>query len=105
LKRAILVLQGRHRDMEKFSGFMYRRGASFNSVSGGVPVYDGSKWNWAPGNDMFLDERGVEHWKTAFYNFEGWDIKTGYPTRKTLEDLGLKNVAEVLETRKKVGSA
>ena len=104
LKRAILVLQGRNRDMEKFSGFMYRPGASFNSVSGGVPVYDGSKWSWAPGNDMFLDERGVEQWKTAFYRFEGWDTKTGYPIRKTLEDMGLMNVADVLQAKNKLGA-
>jgi hypothetical protein len=38
-------------------------------------------------------------WKTAFYKVEGWDPKTGYPARKTLEDLGLKHVADVLAAR------
>jgi aldehyde:ferredoxin oxidoreductase len=104
LKRAILVLQGRNRDMEKFSGFMYRPGASFINVGGGVPVYDGSQWSWVPGDDMILDERGVEQWKTAFYKFEGWDAETGYPKRKTLEDLGLKNVADILQAKNKLGS-
>jgi aldehyde:ferredoxin oxidoreductase len=105
LKRAIMVLQGRNRDMEKFSGFMYKAGASFINVGGGVPTYDGSKWTWVPGDDMILDERGVEQWKTAFYKFEGWDVKTGYPNRKTLEDLGLKNVADVLQAANKLGSS
>jgi aldehyde:ferredoxin oxidoreductase len=103
LKRAILVLQGRNRDMEKFSGFMYRPGASHVSITGGVPAYDGSKWDWIPGNDMYLDEQGVEQWKTAYYKIEGWDTRTGSPSRKTLEDLGLKNVADALQAKGKLG--
>ncbi len=104
LKRAIFVMQGRHRDMEKFSGFMYRPGASAASFGGGLPVFDGSKWDWMPVRDMFLEEQGVERWKTAFYQFEGWDAKTGYPNRKTLEGLGLKHVADVLQAKDKLGS-
>ncbi len=104
LKRAIMVLQGRNREMEKFAGFMHKPGASFPSRGGGVPVYDGSKWDWTPGDDMYLDEQGVEQWKTAFYKFEGWDTKTGYPNRKTLEDLDLKNVADLLQAKNKLGS-
>ena len=69
-----------------------------------MPVYDGSKWDWVPGNDMMLDEGGVEQWKTAFYKLEGWDTQTGYSIRKTLEDLGLKNVADVLQAKNKLGS-
>jgi aldehyde:ferredoxin oxidoreductase len=53
---------------------------------------------------MYLEERGVEQWKTAFYTLEGWDAKTGYPNRKTLEDLGLKSVADTLQARNKLGS-
>ena len=97
-------MQGRHRDMEKFSGFMYRPGASAASFGGGLPVFDGSKWDWMPVRDMFLEEQGVERWKTAFYQFEGWDAKTGYPNRKTLEGLGLKHVADVLQAKDKLGS-
>jgi len=101
LKRAIMVLQGRHRDVEKFSGFMFKPGAGF--PHGGVPVYDGSRWSWVPGTDMYLDESGVEQWKTAFYTLEGWDPKTGYPTRKTLESLGLKHVADILQGKGRLG--
>jgi aldehyde:ferredoxin oxidoreductase len=103
LKRAILVLQGRNRQMEKFSGFMYKPGASHTIVTGGVPVYDGSNWNWAHAKDMYLDERGVEQWKTAYYNLEGWSAETGSPKRKTLEDLGLKDAAAALEKKNKLG--
>jgi hypothetical protein len=33
----------------------------------------------------------------VFYELRGGDKKTGAPTRKTLEGLGLKNVADDLE--------
>jgi aldehyde:ferredoxin oxidoreductase len=31
-----------------------------------------------------------------YYNLMGWDLKTGKPYRKTLEDLGLEDVARDL---------
>jgi aldehyde:ferredoxin oxidoreductase len=104
LKRAILVLQGRNREMEKFSGFMYKPGASHANVMGGVPIYDGSKWSWTTGLDMYLDKQGVEQWKTAFYRIEGWDVNSGAPTRKTLEDLELKHAADALQSKNKLGA-
>ena len=42
-------------------------------------------------------------WKTHFYKVEGWDLKTGYPKRRTLEDLGMKKVADVLQAKSKLG--
>ncbi len=105
MKRAIFVLQGRTREIEKFAGYMYRRGASMANFGTMLPVYDGSNWEWANCRELYLDEEGVEHWKTAFYKTEGWDAETGYPKRKTLEDLGMKHVADVLEANNKLGSA
>jgi aldehyde:ferredoxin oxidoreductase len=52
---------------------------------------------------MYLQEEGVEQWKTAFYRLEGWDTQTGYPKRETLEALGLKNAADMLQARNKLG--
>jgi aldehyde:ferredoxin oxidoreductase len=49
---------------------------------------DEAKWN------EMLDE---------YYEIHGWDRQTGYPTRKTLEDLGLKKAAEDLERIGKLG--
>lgn len=40
--------------------------------------------------DRMLDEH-YQHW--------GWDVQTGIPTRKTLEVLGMKDVADELEMR------
>ena len=68
-----------------------------------MPTYDGSKWDWVNCRDLYIDVKGLEQWKTAFYKVEGWDPQTGYPKRKTLEDLGMKHVADLLQSRNKLG--
>ena len=70
-----------------------------------MPICDGSKWEWVNCRELYLEDKGVEQWKTHFYNIEGWDTKTGYPKRKTLEDLGMKQVADVLQAKNRLGSA
>jgi aldehyde:ferredoxin oxidoreductase len=55
--------------------------------------------------ELHLDDAGVKRWKTAFYTTEGWDPHTGYPTRKTLENLGLKYAADVLQASNKLGTS
>ena len=55
--------------------------------------------------DMEFKRRFIDKWKTHFYNVEGWDEESGYPKRQTLEDLDMKNVADVLQEREKLGSA
>lgn len=104
LVRAVFVMQGRNRATEKFSAYMYRPGASCAHNQPSLPVYDGAKWDWKNCSDLYLSEEGVERWKTAFYEFEGWNSKTGYPKRVTLEKLGLGFVADVLQDRKKLGA-
>jgi aldehyde:ferredoxin oxidoreductase len=104
LERAIRVAQGRHRDQEKFAPFMYMPGASFSTISGGIPVYENGKWSWQALLDLYLDDAGVELFKTRYYQLEGWDINTGWPARKTLEGLGLKRVADTLAKRAKLGA-
>ena len=103
LKRAIRVLQGRHRDQEVFSGFMYKPGASHMNIGGGMPLWDGTEWKHDGMMDMYLSEAGVETWKSHFYILEGWDNYTGWPTRATLTDLGLGDVADVLAAKGKLG--
>ncbi len=105
LKRAIFVLQGRTRETEKFAGYMYRPGASMANFGTRLPVYDGSEWAWVDCRDLYLDDGGVERWKTAFYRIEGWDARTGYPGRGTLEALGLGHAADALEAAGKLGRA
>ena len=101
--RAIFAIQGKNRDVEKFSGYMYRPEASNANYSTTIPVFNGSKWDWTECGDLYLDRDGVEHWKTAFYNSEGWDPKTGNPGGKTLKKLGLSGIAETLEKKGKLG--
>ena len=99
LERAIRVAQGRHREQERFAPFMYMPGASYTTMTGGVPVYENGKWSWQTLLDMYLDDDGVELFKTNFYKLEGWDINTGWPTRNTLEGLGLKHIADSMASR------
>jgi len=103
LKRSIFVLQGRTRESEKFAGYMYRPGASMANFGTTLPVFDGSAWDWVDCKALYLDDAGVERWKTAFYRIEGWDEETGCPRRKTLEGLGLKHVADTLQSRNRLG--
>ena len=69
-----------------------------------MTVYKNGQWAMEEMGDMYLDKAGWEHWKTEYYKVEGWDVNTGWPTRKTLEELGLKNVADALKKAGKLGS-
>jgi aldehyde:ferredoxin oxidoreductase len=51
-----------------------------------------------------LDKARFEEFKTKFYNLEGWDTRSGWPKRRTLESTGLKFVADELEKNKKLGT-
>lgn len=46
-----------------------------------------------------LDRDDMEIAKTMFYEEMGWDVKTGIPTRKTLEKFDLDYMADDLEAR------
>jgi aldehyde:ferredoxin oxidoreductase len=105
LERAIRVMHGRSRQTEDFFPYMYKPGASGFAVYGGVPIYENGKWRNDAAPDMYLDRKGVDDFKTHFYALEGWDKEHGWPTRKTLEDFGLKKVADTLAASGKLGAA
>jgi len=102
VERAIRVMAGRHRNDEKFAPFMFMPGATFN-MSGAKPVYQDGKWSFENQSDLYLDKEGVEQFKTHFYALEGWDTSNGWPTRKTLEGLGLGKIAEVMAAKNRLG--
>ena len=104
MERAIRVMAGRHRDKEQFAPFMFMPGATFNLGMGGKPVYQDGQWSFENQNDLYLDREGVELFKTNFYKLEGWDVKTGWPTRKTLEGLGMKKVADTMAAKGRLGA-
>jgi aldehyde:ferredoxin oxidoreductase len=100
IDRSIWALQGRHRDMEVLAGYVY---SVPNKTPYYLPVYEKGKWSYGPCVNRVLDRKRFEQWKTRFYEFEGWDPSSGRPRRKTLESLGLKKVADTLESRGKLG--
>jgi aldehyde:ferredoxin oxidoreductase len=102
LDRAIWILQGRQRDMEQPADFLFKKGGAVHKP---LPVLKDGKWTFdEPLGDVFLDKSGVETFKSRFYDFEGWDKDTGWPSRNTLEDMGLKKVADELESAGKLGT-
>jgi aldehyde:ferredoxin oxidoreductase len=104
MARAIRVMTGRTRQKEDFFPYMYQPGASGFAIYGGVPIYENGKWRSDQAPDMYLDRKGVDDFKNHFYALEGWDKEHGWPTRKTLEDFGLKKVADTMEKSKKLGA-
>ena len=122
LDRSIFILQGRHRDMEKFAPFLLKPQdpnvpPNRNALVGGmaVPYYKDGKWDYAyhdwmdptnayaPLQPLYIDEAKFEDWRTMFYEFEGWETSSGWPTRSTLEGLDLGFVADKLENAGKLG--
>ena len=103
MERAIRVMAGRHRDQEKFAPFMFMPGATF-PIGGDKAVYLKGKWSFENQNDLYLDKKGVEQFKTHFYKLEGWNTDTGWPTRKTLEGMGMKKVADLMAGKGKLGA-
>ncbi len=105
LERAIRVMHGRSRHTEDFFPYMYKPGASGFAVYGGVPIYENGKWRSDQAAEMHLDRKGVDDFKSHFYALEGWDKENGWPTRKTLEEFGLKKIADTLAAKGRLGTS
>jgi aldehyde:ferredoxin oxidoreductase len=106
LDNAIWTLQGRHRDMVHFSDYIYHvpYGGSGNFSMYYLPGREKGKWDYIRVNGRCLDKGRFEEFKTKFYNLEGWDTRSGWPKRRTLESLDLKSIADELERNKKLGA-
>ena len=106
LDNAVWVLQGRQRDIVKVAPFMCTEegAAKGGHYNGAYPIYDNGTWRQENIMGMYLDEQGVEDFKTNFYTTEGWNTSTGWPTRSTLSGLELNNVADALSSAGKLGS-
>jgi aldehyde:ferredoxin oxidoreductase len=107
LDNAIWTLQGRHRDMVQFAEYMYKVPLTpkFPDPVHILPVFENGKWKYASVDGRSIDKKRFEEWKTIYYSLEGWDTATGWPQRKTLEQLGMANVADELEKKGKLGRA
>jgi len=108
LDRSVWVLQGRDRDLEVFTDYNYEVGAlpgyTTYEVPYVMPVYENGTWSYKSVAGRKLDRDKVEDWKTKFYTLEGWSTDKGWPTRATLEELGLKHVADELDSKDKLGA-
>lgn len=100
LDRAIWALQGRHRDMEVHTGYVYNKPTETPYY---LPVYNNGKWSFDGCTGRVLNKTKFEEWKTKYFEFEGWDTSTGWPKRKTLESMGLNKVADTLARKGKLG--
>ena len=89
--------------MEKFNGYYYRPGASYCGFYTERTVFDGKEWDWKNCRELYFSEKGIETMKGHVYDIEGWNRDSGYPMRKTLEDLDLKYVADHLQSKGKLG--
>jgi aldehyde:ferredoxin oxidoreductase len=99
LDRSSWLPQGRHRDMEVFPDYIYDK----KSPGRIMPMVVDGKWTYATGAGRMLDRAKVEDFKTRFYKFEGYNSDNGYPTRATLEKMGQKKVADLLQKQTRLG--
>ena len=92
--------------MVHFSDYIYRVpfGGSGNYAMYYLPGKEKGWWDYIRVNGRHLDKAKFEEFKTRFYNLEGWDSRTGWPKKGTLESLGLKYVADELEKNRKLGT-
>ena len=107
LDQAIWTRQGRHRDMVHFADNLYEKYPSF-SIDDGIPNVhmpgkEDGKWGMYGYSQRTLDRDKFEEFKTRFYELQGWDTASGYPTRATLESLELGYVTDELEENDKLG--
>ncbi|MFC1816079.1 aldehyde ferredoxin oxidoreductase N-terminal domain-containing protein [Thermodesulfobacteriota bacterium] len=86
LERAIQVANGRRRNHDIYNDFYFTK----------------AKWPWNPEGRLASEWVTKDlHWKVMeeYYALRGWDIATGIPTRKKLEELGMKDVADDLKSK------
>ncbi len=107
LDHAIWTLQGRHRDMVHFAQYIYTEPVKgvLGVLKHFMPGRKDGKWGYFDYGHRHLDREKFETFKTRFYELQGWDPASGYPTRATLTELGLDHVARELEASNKLGEA
>jgi aldehyde:ferredoxin oxidoreductase len=68
-----------------------------------LPGKENGKWGYYGYSLRTLDRNRFDEFKTHFYELQGWDVASGYPTRETLESLEMGYVADELEVHGKLG--
>lgn len=68
-----------------------------------MPGKQDGKWGFYGYSQRTLDKDKFDEFKTRFYELQGWDTASGYPTRATLESLDMGHIADELESNGKLG--
>ena len=76
-----------------------------NSLMGDPPKYAATRITYFDARGRYMDKEKFEGFKTRFYKLQGWDTASGYPTRGTLESIGLGYVGDELEKNGRLGKA
>ena len=88
LRRAIMVLrENRHRDDDTLCDDMFKEVIRVQQPEVLSEPLDRAQW---------------EPLKDRFYELRGWDVNSGVPTRAKLEELGMKDVADKLQSAGKL---
>jgi len=87
----------------------YKTGEMLNTLERALAARDGRTRKDDVLYDIYFEKedaggrkyirQDLEKAKSHYYQLMGWDVKTGIPTRPTLEKLGLKDVADGLEKK------
>jgi len=124
LDNAIWILQGRYRDKVQFPDYIYdvpsgSRTLPVQLMRNKPPAYpntestrkmgfyapgvENGEWKYINLNGRTLEREKFEEFKTRFYDFQGWDVTSGWPKRSTLELIKMDYVADELEKHSKLG--
>jgi aldehyde:ferredoxin oxidoreductase len=85
--------------MEIFHDYLYDKKYAGHMM----PMIINGNWTCDKGIGRTPDRVKVQDFKTRFYKFEGFNAEISYPTRATLEKMGLTKVADLLQKRRRLG--
>lgn len=72
-----------------------------------IPYFSKVEWWTNPelGERQALDVERFRRLMDEYYTLRGWDPRTGWPTRRRLEELDLRDIADELERIGRLGLA
>ena len=90
--------------MVQFADYFYTQPSfALNGFPEYMPGLENGKWRYIKTLGRHFEKNKFEEFKSRFYDLQGWDARTGYPTAKTMKSLGLDFVAAELEQNDKLG--
>ena len=107
LERAILLRNGRRgREDDRIDEHYFTVPLQSMAIQEFSHLYH-NFWCWVPGKDgellvksgAVLDREKFEKMMDEYYQYRGWEVRTGLPNRARLEELGLGDIASDLEPR------